>query len=155
MNKALFRAFLDKVTKYNEFMSYFGLTTTSEDVEVRKKIFNYLPTEFINLPRLVFENSVKGQPNPDVPFLRDKTIRIICYTSDQTMILNESILNKINNLIEEETLPIKQTDNVNYWTCFEYVGEGTIPLVVSDVYAYFYEYKISASLRKNKVLENL
>lgn len=155
MNKALFRAFLDKVTQDNEFMAYFNLTSTSEDVEIRKKIFNYLPTEFINLPRLVFENAVKGQPNPDVPFLRDKIIRIICYTTDQTMNLNETIMNKINDLIEEETLPIKQTDNANYWTCFEYIGEGTLPLVVSDVYAYFYEYKISVSPRKNKVLDNL
>ena len=155
MNKALFRAFLDKVTQDDEFMSYLGLTTISEDTEIRKRIFNYLPTEFINLPRVIFENSVRGNPNSDIPFLRDKTIRIFCQTNDQTMNLNEKILNRINELIEEETLPILSTDNVNYWTCFQYTGEGTIPLVVSDVYTYFYEYEITVSPRKNKVLENL
>ena len=155
MNKALFRAFLDQVTQDDEFMSYLGLTTVSEDTEIRKRIFNYLPTEFINLPRVIFENSVRGNPNSDIPFLRDKTIRIFCQTNDQTMNLNEKILNRINELIEEETLPILSTDNVNYWTCFQYTGEGTIPLVASDVYTYFYEYEITVSPRKNKVLENL
>lgn len=155
MNKALFRAFLDQVTQDDEFMSYLGLTTVSEDTEIRKRIFNYLPTEFINLPRVIFENSVRGNPNSDIPFLRDKTIRIFCQTNDQTMNLNEKILNRINELIEEETLPILSTDNVNYWTCFQYTGEGTVPFVVSDVYTYFYEYEITVSPRKNKVLENL
>ena len=97
-----------------------------------------------------FLANIYSRPNPQVPQLRDKYIRIHAQTKDATKRLNEQILERINFLIEEETLQIDtERDNVSYWSCFVFVTEGATTLMLADVYDYFFEYKISVAPKVN------
>jgi len=159
MNKVLFRAFYDLIKSDEELLIELGLypfpedyTEEQIDLATRGKILPYFPSEYINLPRIVFQGTVSGRPNPDVPFVRDIYSRVHVQSTDETLQKNNTILYRISQLIEEETPQILEGEKIEWWSCFEYETEGESPLMVANVYSYFNEYKITLSPKNNKII---
>jgi len=152
MNNAIYRAIYSKLSTDVTLLGYLGLTAESTDAEKFEKFLKRIPTEYINLPRVLVLASVYSRPHLDIRFFDKKIVQIRVQTKDSTGSLNFKILSRIRELLDGETPQILSTDNISYWDMFEWEREDQAEVLHSDVYDYFNEYCITCAPRVNKKL---
>lgn len=161
MQKAIYRAFWNKLNNDEAILSVFGMDKNTDKKIVRERILKHIPTKYISsgtigddkkLPKLIVLSGVRTREYSPIPFLDKMFIEVHAWSKDETYAQNEELLNRVQELVEEEVFQITDSDNISYWSNLEFEGQAIPPLYVSDLYILFQSYSIVLAPKENKKL---
>lgn len=174
MKKAVWRALWKVLSNDTTILEGLGFDDKTPKQEVRTKILPNIPVDYIfelanpvpdpivldklnkGLPKIILQAEYSTDEHRQLPFLEDVDIGIHAWSRDETYAQNELLLNRIRELIEEETFQIdKAVDDVFYWSSFEHQTTAVLPLYVSDLYIMYSAYTIAVTPKNAKKIWGL
>ncbi len=155
MNQAIYRGIFTRIKDDTEILALLNIVEANYETDEAftkakfARIIKYIPTDFIDMPRIIIMGAVYSSEHSVIPFLDRTYIRILVQSNDMTGRVSEKLLDKIRELIDGYTPPILSTDNVSHWTEFSW-KRGSKPLILhADVYELYSEFEISVSSKPN------
>ncbi len=148
---AIFRLFWFNLKNNSIILELLGLSLNASDIEKRKKICPFPPSDYINLPKIIIGEVWFGE-NKQFKFLRDIHLEVHVWSNDETLETHRNILREIELLIDGEQFEIDSQDDLGYLSEFRLIQGGTLPLWISDLYDFYNTYVVVVSPKKNKKL---